>query len=165
MPRPPHPPRLVYSSYTWRRVQITKLLIIQFGKFIVHSLSTSLDSCAHVIVAPRSNASRPTTLYYRTCMSHAKYVPNYLFIYLFIYYHLLSFKRNVSLQSRETRRPCPNLHSLRRSEWWSITKEILSIELDFALSSPHSTLLTPTNLILRNWQSLSWHPLSKLKVN
>jgi hypothetical protein len=31
MPRPPHPPWLDYSNYTWRRVQITKLLITQFS--------------------------------------------------------------------------------------------------------------------------------------
>jgi hypothetical protein len=28
MARPSHPPRLDYSNYTWRRVQITKLLIV-----------------------------------------------------------------------------------------------------------------------------------------
>jgi hypothetical protein len=27
---PPHPPRLHYSNYTWRRVQIMKLFIMQF---------------------------------------------------------------------------------------------------------------------------------------
>jgi hypothetical protein len=31
MPRPPHPPRLGYSNYTWRRVQILKLLVMQFS--------------------------------------------------------------------------------------------------------------------------------------
>jgi hypothetical protein len=36
MPRPPHPPRLDYSNYTWRRVQITKLLIMQFSPFSCH---------------------------------------------------------------------------------------------------------------------------------
>jgi hypothetical protein len=31
MPRPPHPPRLDYYNYTWRRVQIMKLLVMQFS--------------------------------------------------------------------------------------------------------------------------------------
>jgi hypothetical protein len=30
MAHPSHPPRLDYSNYTWRRVQITKLLVMQF---------------------------------------------------------------------------------------------------------------------------------------
>jgi hypothetical protein len=33
MARPSHPPRLDYSNYTWRRVQITKLLVMQFSPF------------------------------------------------------------------------------------------------------------------------------------
>jgi hypothetical protein len=36
MARPSHPPLLDYSNYTWRRVQITKLLIIQFSPFTLH---------------------------------------------------------------------------------------------------------------------------------
>jgi hypothetical protein len=31
MPRQSHPPRLDHSNYTWRRVQITKLLVMQFS--------------------------------------------------------------------------------------------------------------------------------------
>jgi hypothetical protein len=34
--RPSHPPRLDYSNYTLRRVQITKLLIMQFSSFSRH---------------------------------------------------------------------------------------------------------------------------------
>jgi hypothetical protein len=30
---PSHLPRLDYSTYTWRRVQITKLLVVQFSLF------------------------------------------------------------------------------------------------------------------------------------
>jgi hypothetical protein len=37
MPRPSHPSRLNYSNYVWGRVQITKLLIMQF----IHSPVTS----------------------------------------------------------------------------------------------------------------------------
>jgi hypothetical protein len=36
MARPSHPPRLDYSNYTWRRVQITKLLVMQFSPFSRH---------------------------------------------------------------------------------------------------------------------------------
>jgi hypothetical protein len=36
MARPSHPPLLDYSNYTWRRVQITKLLIMQFSPFSRH---------------------------------------------------------------------------------------------------------------------------------
>jgi hypothetical protein len=36
MPLPSHPPRLDYSNYTWRRVQITKLLVMQFSPFSRH---------------------------------------------------------------------------------------------------------------------------------
>jgi hypothetical protein len=36
MPRPPHPPWLDYSNYTWRRVQITKLLIMRFSLLSCH---------------------------------------------------------------------------------------------------------------------------------
>jgi hypothetical protein len=36
MASPPHPPRLDYSNYTWRRVQIMKLLVMQFSPFTCH---------------------------------------------------------------------------------------------------------------------------------
>jgi hypothetical protein len=36
MARPSHPPRLSYSNYTWRKVQITKLLVMQFSPFSRH---------------------------------------------------------------------------------------------------------------------------------
>jgi hypothetical protein len=35
MTRPSHP-RLDYSNYTWRRVQITKLLVMQFSPITRH---------------------------------------------------------------------------------------------------------------------------------
>jgi hypothetical protein len=31
MPYPPHPPWLDHFNYTWRRVQVMKLLIMQFS--------------------------------------------------------------------------------------------------------------------------------------
>jgi hypothetical protein len=36
MTRPSHPPRLDYSNYTWRRVQIMKLLVMPFFPFTRH---------------------------------------------------------------------------------------------------------------------------------
>jgi hypothetical protein len=40
MTRSSHPPRLDYSNYTWRRVQITKLLVMPFsGQFYIKWLS------------------------------------------------------------------------------------------------------------------------------
>jgi hypothetical protein len=36
MPRPPHSSRLDHSNYTWRRVQITKLLVMPFSPFSCH---------------------------------------------------------------------------------------------------------------------------------
>jgi hypothetical protein len=41
MTRPSHPSRLDYSSYTWRRVQITKLLVTQFSPFSRHLIQIS----------------------------------------------------------------------------------------------------------------------------
>jgi hypothetical protein len=54
MPCPLHPPWLDDSNYTWRRVQVMKLLIMQFSKWI----TVSWDS--HPIVAPYSNYSNYT---------------------------------------------------------------------------------------------------------
>jgi hypothetical protein len=39
MPRPSHPPRLHYSNYTWRRVQIMELSVMQFSSFSRHLIS------------------------------------------------------------------------------------------------------------------------------
>jgi hypothetical protein len=36
MSRPSHPPRLHYADYTWRRVQIMKLFLMQFSPFYCH---------------------------------------------------------------------------------------------------------------------------------
>jgi hypothetical protein len=38
MSRPPHPPRLYNSNYTWRRVQIMKILIMQLSPPSRHSI-------------------------------------------------------------------------------------------------------------------------------
>jgi hypothetical protein len=35
MARQSHPPRLDYSNYTWRRVQIIKLLVMQLSPCII----------------------------------------------------------------------------------------------------------------------------------
>jgi hypothetical protein len=39
MPCPSHPPWLDHSNYTWRRVQITKLLVMQFSSLSRHFVS------------------------------------------------------------------------------------------------------------------------------
>jgi hypothetical protein len=46
MVRPSHPLRLVYSNYTWRRLQITKFLVMQFSPFSRH-LNIELASFKH----------------------------------------------------------------------------------------------------------------------
>jgi hypothetical protein len=38
MPRLSHPPRLDYSNYIWRRVEITKLPVMQFSPLSRHSI-------------------------------------------------------------------------------------------------------------------------------
>jgi hypothetical protein len=72
MPRSTHPPRLDYSNYTWRRVQITKLLVMQFSplsrhliplrsKFLLSTLfSNTLSLCSSLNI--RYQVSHP----YRT---------------------------------------------------------------------------------------------------
>jgi hypothetical protein len=39
MPFPSHPPWLVHSNYTWRRAQVTRLLIMQFSSTSCHFIS------------------------------------------------------------------------------------------------------------------------------
>jgi hypothetical protein len=43
MPRPSHPPWLDHSNYTWRRVQVTKLLIKPHSPNILDRISR--DRC------------------------------------------------------------------------------------------------------------------------
>jgi hypothetical protein len=83
MTRPSHPPRLDYSNYTWRRVQITKLLVMQFlhspvtsslfGPNILLStlFSNTLSLCSSLNV--RDQVSHP----YRTT---GKYIPIFKFL-------------------------------------------------------------------------------------
>jgi hypothetical protein len=56
MTRPSHPPRLDYSNYTWRRVQITKLFGMQFFSILPspHPSSVQISSsapCSHKTTA------------------------------------------------------------------------------------------------------------------
>jgi hypothetical protein len=46
MPRPSHLPRLHYSNYTWRRVQIMKLFVMKFSPFSCHLISVQISSSA-----------------------------------------------------------------------------------------------------------------------
>jgi hypothetical protein len=70
---PSHPPRLDYSNYTWRRVQIMKLLVMQFsppsrhliplGPNILLSIlfSNTLSLCSSLNVRDRVSHSYRTT--------------------------------------------------------------------------------------------------------
>jgi hypothetical protein len=50
MPRPSYPPRLDYSNYSWRRIQITKLLVMQFSLISRHlSVRKELHYLMYVI--------------------------------------------------------------------------------------------------------------------
>jgi hypothetical protein len=54
MTRPSHPPWLDYSDYTWRRVQITKLLAMQFFSILPspHPSSVQISSLASCSQTP-----------------------------------------------------------------------------------------------------------------
>jgi hypothetical protein len=56
MPRPPHSPRLDNSDYTWRRVQITHLLVMQFSPPSRHSipLRSKFSSQHRLLKHPRT---------------------------------------------------------------------------------------------------------------
>jgi hypothetical protein len=64
MPRPSHPPRLDYSNYeynrTWRRVQITKLLIMQFSPFSRHLIPLRSKY-------PPQRINKQRFIYFETC--------------------------------------------------------------------------------------------------
>jgi hypothetical protein len=55
--RPSHPPRLHYSNYTWRRVQITKLLVMQFSPFSRHLIPLQIPSSAPCSQTPSVDIS------------------------------------------------------------------------------------------------------------
>jgi hypothetical protein len=51
MTRPSHPPGLDYFNYTWRRVQITKLLVMQFSPTSRHFIPLwSKHSLQHLVL-------------------------------------------------------------------------------------------------------------------
>jgi hypothetical protein len=55
MTRPSHPPRLDYSNYTWRRVQIKKLLVMQYIYIYIYMCvcnSCGLDFLCHTWMSP-----------------------------------------------------------------------------------------------------------------
>jgi hypothetical protein len=52
MPGPSHPPRLYYSNYTWRRVQTTKLFIMQFSPFSCRLISYIVAITVLCIIKP-----------------------------------------------------------------------------------------------------------------
>jgi hypothetical protein len=58
MPWPPLPPWFDQSNYTWRRVQVMKLLIMQFSPTSCHLISLrSLETKFHTHPEPRENYS------------------------------------------------------------------------------------------------------------
>jgi hypothetical protein len=67
MTRPSHPPRLDYSNYTWPRVQITKLLVMQFFSILPspHPFSVQVSSSAPWSQTP--------TVYVPLLMSETKF--------------------------------------------------------------------------------------------
>jgi hypothetical protein len=50
MPCPPHPPWLDRSNYTWRRVQVMKLLIMQFSPISCHFISLRSRYSQHPVL-------------------------------------------------------------------------------------------------------------------
>jgi hypothetical protein len=64
MPRPYHTPRLDYSNYTWWRVQITKLLVMPFSRFMEQK-NYLLCSQFHYWTTPRITLMQFTANYLR----------------------------------------------------------------------------------------------------
>jgi hypothetical protein len=50
MPWPSHPPWLDHSNYIWRRVQVKKLLIMQFSPTTCHFISLRSKSPQHPVL-------------------------------------------------------------------------------------------------------------------
>jgi hypothetical protein len=85
MPRPLHPHCLDHSNYTWRRVQVTKLLIMQFSPTSCHFIPLwSKYSPRHPVLKYVSPLRSETKFHIRT-KPRSK-----------LYYHLLKLEGTVS---------------------------------------------------------------------
>jgi hypothetical protein len=69
MTRLSHPPPLDYSNYTWRRVQITKLLITQFSPLSLHLIPLR----SLVLISPSASCSQTLWVYVPPLMSESKF--------------------------------------------------------------------------------------------
>jgi hypothetical protein len=74
MPRTSHPPRLDYSNYTWRRVQITKLLVIQYSLQLL--FSNTLILCPSLKVRDQVSHPNRTTGKNTVLWQHYKINPS-----------------------------------------------------------------------------------------
>jgi hypothetical protein len=86
MPHPSHPPRLDHSYYTWRRVQITKLLVLQLSSPSSHFIPLRSKYSQHPVL------KHPQSMFHPYCQrpsftckqNHGQnYNPVYCNVYVF----------------------------------------------------------------------------------
>jgi hypothetical protein len=80
MPRPSHPSRLDHSKYTWRRVQVTKLLIMQFSPVSYHFIPLLSKYTQHPVL------KHPQSMFVPLCRRRSftpiqNHSQNYSFVY------------------------------------------------------------------------------------
>jgi hypothetical protein len=146
MPHPLHPPRIDNSNYTWRRVQIMQLLVMQFSppshhfiplqsKILLSTLfSNTLGPCSSLNV--RDHASHP----YRTT---AKIIVLYILIFKYFESRLNGSKHYRNSVSSEFP-PESNFDVLLSFlETWTVTQFqmicLLFLYPDFGLHSGNET--------------------------
>jgi hypothetical protein len=117
MPRPPHPPRLYNSNYTWRKVQIMKLLVMQF---------------LHPPITPSLFRSKysPSTLFSIYTYIHIIYIC--ILIELLAIFHPRKWRWHVLVSQRSCMAPHPKILN---SSW-----NIVYIILDSFLSLIYEAL-------------------------
>jgi hypothetical protein len=87
MSRPPHPPRLYNSNYTWRRLQIMKLLVMQLSPPSCHSIPLpfnyspfTLEYCSQTSSAYLPPLSQTNVEQHAKCINLNIPTFNYLYI-------------------------------------------------------------------------------------